>query len=183
MASCLAFVFWWKEVGYDGKHDQSQAKIEEYTLNNMVRDFTYYCTFPDPPMIASASPSKPKPTHPFSAMIFQALSLIILSAIAHLFGFPPPPSPLVRHRRLVDQSQISSNPDGVVLWEWGRSVDRLLLRGWLTLRSWLALRSRLTLRSLRWKRRRYRNRGFSTFEEPAYQLVFLERGVLLQLVS
>jgi len=83
----------------------------------------------------------------------------------------------------VDQSQISSNPDGVVLWEWGRSVDRLLLRGWLTLRSWLALRSRLTLRSLRWKRRRYRNRGFSTFEEPAYQLVFLERGVLLQLVS
>jgi len=89
-------VFWWKEVGYDGKHDQSQAKIEEYTLNNMVRDFTYYCTFPDPPMIASASPSKPKPTHPFSAMIFQALSLIILSAIAHLFGFPPPRSSAAR---------------------------------------------------------------------------------------
>jgi hypothetical protein len=51
-----------------------------------------------------------------------------------------------------------------------RSVDRLLLRGGLTSRSLLS------------KRRRYRNRGFATFEEPTYQLVLLERGVLLQLV-
>jgi hypothetical protein len=60
--------------------------------------------------------------------------------------------------------------------KWGWSVDRLLLRSWLTSRSWLTLRSLLS------KRRRYRNRGFATFEEPTYQLVLLERGVLLQLV-
>jgi hypothetical protein len=59
--------------------------------------------------------------------------------------------------------------------EWGRSVHRLLLRSWLALGSWL------TLRSLRSKGRRYRNRGFATFEQPTYQLVLLERGVLLQL--
>jgi hypothetical protein len=44
----------------------------------------------------------------------------------------------------------------------GWSVDRLLLRSWLTLWS---------LRS-----------SFATLEEPTYQLVLLERGVLLQLV-
>jgi hypothetical protein len=45
--------------------------------------------------------------------------------------------------------------------EWGRSLDRVLLRSWLTFLSWLVLRSLCS------NRRRYRNRGFATFEKPA----------------